>query len=101
MAAGLAVLAAWATGHGDATSLTPEWPTMKANSALGAAALGLALLLASRGRQGPARVAAGAAALLGALTLVEYVAGTSFGIDELLARDTGSRVGSTSPGRMA
>lgn len=98
---GVMVLGAWATGNEELKAVGPGWPTMKANAALGFAALGLGLLATSRGWRRTGTTGAGLAIALGALTLVEYVLGVSFGIDEMLFADTGSAVGTTSPGRMA
>ena len=47
------------------------------------------------------RVCAGATALLGLLTLCQYLFGLDFGIDQLLFREPPGTVGTLSPGRMA
>jgi PAS domain S-box-containing protein len=95
--AGVAVLAGWTFDLALLKSLLPGAATMKANTALAFAALGLALRRLDDGRQAGARALAGAAAVLAGLTLLEYLAGTNFGIDELFFADPGTDF----PGRMA
>lgn len=91
---GLAALAAWVTGHGAATSLSPDWEPIQPNAALGFALLGLSLQLrATR----TAAIAAGLDAAIGAITCVEYLVHWRGGIDNVLIA---SGFGHP-PGRMA
>ncbi|WP_181140339.1 SpoIIE family protein phosphatase [Streptomyces sp. Ru62] len=81
-------------------------PAMRPNTAVALLAVGLSLFLAARGpmtRQttAVARGAAGLAALIGGLTLLEYVTGTGLGIDQLLFRDDSVRLMTGAPGRVA
>lgn len=81
------------------TSIVPGLVSMKANTAVGFLLLSGALCAAAEGRwPGWQRGLAVAAAVLGSLTLFEYVSGTSLGIDQALFRD---HVHSLYPGRMA
>jgi len=76
----------------------------KTNAALSLAALGTGYFILSSGRErlrGLANALVGLAALIGALTLVEYVAHVDFGIDQLLATDVWSLESARFPNRMA
>ncbi|MEV0185183.1 SpoIIE family protein phosphatase [Streptomyces sp. NPDC050625] len=80
--------------------------TMNANTAVALLALGISLFLVARRCVTPwlittARGAAALVALIGGLTVVEYVTGVGLGIDELLFRDDTVRVAAEAPGRMA
>ncbi|MFF2202286.1 SpoIIE family protein phosphatase [Streptomyces sp. NPDC058145] len=80
--------------------------TMSANTAVALLALGVSLFLMARAHatrwvNTAARAAAVLAALIGGLTIVEYVTGSALGIDELLFRDDTARVATEVPGRMA
>ncbi|MEU6599694.1 SpoIIE family protein phosphatase [Streptomyces flaveolus] len=88
------------------TALPGGSPVMKPNTAVALLAVGLSLFLAARGPMtrrttAVARAAAGLAALIGGLTLLEYVTGTGLGIDQLLFRDHSVRLVTGAPGRMA
>ncbi len=95
MLIGAAVLGGWAFGLPALKTVLPGLTTMKANAALGFLAAGAGVLLVPRsGGTGAARwrsplaSAAGAVSfLLGALTVLEYASGRSFGLDELLFAD--------------
>lgn len=92
-------LAGWILRIPLLTSILPGLVSMKANTALGFLLLSGALYAAVEGRwPGWQRWLAVAAALLGALTLFEYVSGISLGIDEAMFRDPGH---SLYRGRMA
>ena len=94
LAIGLAVIAAWVTGHGLATRLSPDWTAIQPNAGIVLVLLGLALQL------GPTRVSAVPAALaggIGGITLLEYLLDWKGGIDNLLIV---SNFG-VPPGRMA
>lgn len=95
---GLFVLLAWFLHKESLIVILPHSASMKFNTALGFALSGAALLLFARPRWSvwPARIVA----LLGALTLVEYLAGIRLGIDELVVKDFVPTL-TTYPGRMA
>lgn len=81
----------------------PGLVAMKPNTAVCLCLGGLSLLLLAQPRPDPRKrrasaLLAGAMALVGALTLVEYLTEWRFGIDELLFQD---RYVSRAPGRMA
>ena len=81
----------------------PGSVAVKANSALGFVAAGLAARTLASRRSGTrarlvAKIAGVVVAAVGFFTLVEYVAGVNLGIDQLLVQERGF---STFPGRMA
>ncbi|MGW3462976.1 hypothetical protein ACWDE9_26775, partial [Streptomyces olivaceoviridis] len=100
-------LSGWIFGIGVLKSALPGGaPVMKPNTAVALVAVGLSLFLAARGPMtrrttAVARVAAGLAALIGGLTLLEYLTGTGLGIDQLLFGDDSVRLMTGAPGRMA
>lgn len=106
-ALGVAVIVGWAWGISDLKSIVPDTVTMKANTALGVAMSGVALVLLQVGggaayvRSVLAAVLIGATAAIGLLTLVEYALGANLGIDQLLFHERVGAVGTSSPGRMA
>jgi PAS domain S-box-containing protein len=95
---GLATLLGW---HADSPQMT-NWVTGKTrmvyNTAVSFVILGAALLASIRGRRRTSVWLAGLGGLVSLLTLFEYVAGVSIGIDEVMVR-----VGDASqfPGRVA
>ena len=92
-------LAGWILRIPVLTSIVPGLVSMKANTAIGFLLLSGALCAASEDRWPRwQRWLAMAAAMLGALTLFEYISGISLGIDQALFRDP---VQSLHPGRMA
>jgi PAS domain S-box-containing protein len=99
---GLISLLGWLLHVPVLTSVVPGWASMKANTAVGLAVSGVALLLAPVGGAPwarPARLALGGIVLaLGAATLTEYAFGWRLGIDELLVRDS-TTSGTAWPGR--
>jgi methyl-accepting chemotaxis protein len=102
--AGFLVLIGWMFDIAVFKSVLPDLVSMKANAALGFVVAGVSLWLqcppaASPARRRTARVFASVTALLGLLTLGEYVPGRDFGIDQLLFQDTSAQ--SIYPGRMA
>ena len=104
-ATGAIALAGWVLQVDAFKSVVPGSVQLKANTAVGLCLGGIALgLLAYGGRRVAAAVlvhSGGAAVgLLGVLTLIEYVTGTSLGIDELLFRDPAAAF-NTAPGRMS
>jgi PAS domain S-box-containing protein len=102
---GLSVLAGWAFDFRLLITVLPGFVAMKPNTALAFCLGGLSLFLFLRPPAGANRrstklstVFAGAVAIMGMLTLLEYATGFNLGIDELLFRDY---AGSGAPGRMA
>ena len=97
---GLVVIVGWYTGSRTLIQVLPQFVPMQYNTALGFVLSGAALLLLIRER-GRGAVALGAlAALIGALTLVEYVAQVDLRIDELLMKHD-ITTETSHPGRMA
>lgn len=98
----LVSLAGWIFGVSVLTRVVPGFVSMKANTAMGFVLLGLAFILrGGRDRGISPRMLGGAVALIGSLTLVQYLSGVSLGIDELLFEDLPDAVGTSHPGRMA
>jgi len=95
----------WVAGIGVLERLAPGLPPMKANTAVGYLLASVALVGYSRALPGSRvrKVAAGCAlvvALVGAVSLAEYVFGVSLGIDQLLFRDSAGAA-APYPGRPA
>jgi PAS domain S-box-containing protein len=106
VAAGVAVLAGWLFDIPGLKSVLPGFVTMKVNTAVGFILAGLSLALLgcapwSAWVRQLSRVCAGATALLGLLTLCQYLFGLDFGIDQLLFREAAGAVGALSLGRMS
>ena len=107
MASGLLVLAGWALGIPALKSISPDWVSMKANTAACFVLLGFALYSQAFFKQTPpvlkqaGLLAALLAALVGLLTLFEYGLGLNLGIDQLLFVEPVATVGTFAPGRMA
>ena len=102
-AIGLGVLLGWTFHLLPLMTVLPGLVTMKANTAVCFALAGISLFLLSgpeqsAGRQKASGLLAAVMALLGALTLAEYLSGHSLGLDELLFKDL---FASAAPGRMA
>src|SRR5580704_8491798 len=100
------VLAGWLLHIELIKSVGPGLATMKANTAIAFLLAGTTLWV--RVHREPnsrstrlSRILAAVVLLIGLVTLVEYGTGRSFGIDELLFRDTPGSVGTISPGRMS
>jgi signal transduction histidine kinase len=103
---GLVVLAGWALDVPTLKSIHPNLISMKANTALCFALIGAALWLLEAGLANPVRLwagrfFAGLVALVGLLSLGEYLFGWDLGIDQLLFREDAGAVGTINPGRMA
>lgn len=103
---GSAVILGWTFDIPTLKSIVPVWVTMKANTAIGFTLGGLSLWLLLRGRARQrarqiGQVCAVIVALIGALTLAEYVFGRDLRIDQLLFKEASGAVGTFSPGRMA
>jgi CheY-like chemotaxis protein len=103
---GCLVLAGWMFDIAALKSVLPTWVTMKANTATAFVLAGTSLWLLRPERADPWRRrrghrCAGAVALVGLLTLGEYLFGWDLGIDQLLFHETARAVGTAQPGRMA
>jgi PAS domain S-box-containing protein len=104
-ALGFAVLAGWAFDIAALKSVKAGWVTMKANTAMGFLLAGTALYLAGCRPGAPVlrhlfSFMAASVALLGLLTLGEYMFGADFGIDQLFF-SADPEPGHAPPGRMA
>jgi PAS domain S-box-containing protein len=103
---GIAVLIGWALDLPLLRSGIPGSLSVKANSALGFLAAGLAARTLASRRSGPrarlvAKIAGAVVAAVGFFTLVEYVASVNLGIDQLLVQEPPDATGTSHPGRMA
>jgi PAS domain S-box-containing protein len=99
---GLAALAGWMVDAPLLGSIATSWAEMRPNTALALLLAGCALwpLTAQDGQESPrrrwwVRMAAGGVALIGALTLAQYLLGLNLGIDGLLV------AGASGAGRMS
>jgi signal transduction histidine kinase len=106
IATGAVVLVGWLFDIPSLKSVLPGFVTMKANTAVGFVLAGLSLALLGCAARSVwvrqlSRVCACATALLGILTLSQYLFGMDFGIDQLLFREAAGAVGTLSLGRMA
>src|ERR1700722_12469348 len=104
VALGLLVLAGWVLNVPFLKGPFPGLVQMKANTAIGVLALGIALLLTtsrpSPTRRRAARLLASLAIVIGALTLGEYLLGRNLAIDQLIFRDLNA-LRTVHPGRPA
>ncbi|VTR91318.1 multi-sensor hybrid histidine kinase : Multi-sensor hybrid histidine kinase OS=Koribacter versatilis (strain Ellin345) GN=Acid345_3014 PE=4 SV=1: PAS_9: HisKA: HATPase_c: Response_reg [Gemmata massiliana] len=100
---GVIVLIGWAFNVFVLTSLSPDLGVMKANTASGFLASGVALFLSVSGTRlkWVERSAAVLAVVIGFLTLSQYLAALEFGIDQLIAPVGSGYPASPHPGRMA
>lgn len=108
---GVTVLIGWAFDIAVLKSISPDWVTMKANTAVCFILTGIALWLtaippltlktnsaiASR----LARFCGLLVFLFGALSLAEYISGWDLGLDQWLFVEPGGAVDTSNPGRMA
>ncbi len=106
IAGGVTVLVAWLFDIPVLMSVQPSFVAMKANTAAAFTLAGLSLALRARfSRFAPARWVAGACAaataVLGLLTLCQYLFGLDLGIDQVLLQEPAGVVGTLAPGRMA
>ncbi len=115
MAVGLLVLIGWMLDVAALTSISPAWVTMKPNTALAFVLAGVALWIVhatparstvETPQSNPSKVriahaSAAIVALIGLLTLSQYLFGWSLGIDQLLFEEPSGAVGTFVPGRMA
>jgi len=104
MLVGMLVLAGWALDIPLLKSLSPDWVLMKANTAACFVLLGFALYRVRRAEDRGVVfvcVAALLVALVGLLTLLEYLLGWNAGIDQVLFNEPSGAIATFSPGRMA
>jgi signal transduction histidine kinase/CheY-like chemotaxis protein len=103
-ALGVIVMIGWVGDVAVLKSIFPNMSTMKFNTAICFTLAGLGTAGAVS-RHAPvkqmAALCGALAALIGALTLFQYLAGYDLGIDQLFVADHGSLVGSGYPGRMS
>jgi PAS domain S-box-containing protein len=104
--AGVLVLMGWIAGISRLTSIDSSLVSMKPNTAIALVISGLSLRLLSRGAPNAylrfaALAGAFFVALIGLLTLTEYVYGWDLDIDQLLFSEGPGALGTSSPGRMA
>lgn len=105
---GALALLGWLVGTAELKSIDPGWVAMKANTALAFVLSGMALWLKasepsprSPRRRTLEHLLAGTVVLLALFTLLEYLAGIDFGIDQWLFEEAPGAIGSLPPGRMA
>ncbi len=100
---GAIVLLGWAFDLPRLKSVFPGLVEMKVNTAIGFALSGASLLLrgGARTRQRAGLACASVVALIGLLTITEYLVGWDLGIDQVLVREAAGTVATYSPGRMA
>lgn len=95
---GVAVIGGWIFQNRLIVSIYYQFPTMKANTALGMVFLGFALFGIGNGHRTLSFVSGASLLGLGLVNIIQYAAGISLGVDELIARDIWSN---QNPGRMA
>lgn len=103
---GVAVLLGWVFDIGWLKSILPGVVTMKVNTAIGFVLAGISLALLAGAAESVwarrlSRMLAGVTALLGLLTLCQYLSGLDWGIDQILFREAPGAVGTLAPNRMA
>ncbi len=97
---GVAVLVGWHVHSFALVQVLPAFVPMQYNTALGFLLSGVGFGLAAYRKSLAAAIIGGVTAALGALTLIEYLAGVNLGIDELLMEHYVT-VETSHPGRMA
>lgn len=102
-ATGFIVLIGWQTGNTYLTSIVPGLASMKVNTAVGFVAAALSLWLICKSNPSNRELKAGrvfavVVAIIGLLTLTQFIAGVNLGIDQLAWQDRTSIV---HPGRMS
>lgn len=97
---GVVVLYGWFTQNNALIQVLPHFAPMQFNTALGYLFAGLGLVSVSVKYSDLASILGFCCALLGALTLAQYILGVDFGIDELFM-DAQVMVRTSHPGRMA
>ena len=97
---GLVVIVGWQTNNVTLVQVLPTFVPMQYNTALGFVMCGLGLLLIVFDRNRFAVPVGAIAALIGSATLLQYIFGLNFGIDQLF-HDHDITVKTSHPGRMA
>jgi signal transduction histidine kinase len=97
---GLLVLIGWYTNSVFLIQIHPTFVPMQYNTALGFLLSGLAMISFSIGYKKTSAVLGGVVALVGGLTLVEYIFGVDLGIDQMFMEHYVT-VKTSHPGRMA
>lgn len=100
------VLIGWVFDIAVLKSISPNWISMKANTALSFACCGMAIILIVRGTSTGAKKAGLWLCLLvplilSCMTLLQYLMGINLGIDELIFEDKIGNSPTIHPGRMA
>jgi signal transduction histidine kinase/CheY-like chemotaxis protein len=97
---GLVVIVGWQTNNVTLIQVLPTFVPMQYNTALGFVLCGIGLLLGIFGKTRFAVVTGGLAITIGIATLLQYIFGFNFGIDQLF-HDHDITVKTSHPGRMA
>jgi signal transduction histidine kinase/DNA-binding response OmpR family regulator len=97
---GLIVIAGWHTGNRTLIQVLPTFVPMQYNTALGFIFCGTSLLLLAFQRDRGSAIVGCLVAVLGGLTLVEYIGYVDLGIDEFFMKHD-ITVRTSQPGRMA
>ncbi|MEK7851740.1 MAG: hypothetical protein AAB275_07630, partial [Deltaproteobacteria bacterium] len=97
---GLVVIAGWYTGNISLLKISPSFPEMKFNTALGFFLSGTGLLSVAFSLPRLTFACGGILSSIGLLSFIQYIFGINLGIDQLLMRDYISSSISY-PGRMA
>jgi signal transduction histidine kinase/DNA-binding response OmpR family regulator len=97
---GIVVIIGWQTNNVTLVQVLPTFVPMQYNTALGFVMCGLGLLLVIFDRNRFAAAVGGLAAIIGSATLLQYIFGFNFGIDQLF-HDHNITVKTSHPGRMA
>ncbi len=97
---GLLVVIGWYSRNETLIQVVPYYAPLQFNTALGFLLCGIGLFAATFRKIIPATICGGAAAALGGLTLIQYLANINFGIDSLLF-DPYITVETSHRGRMA
>jgi len=97
---GLVVIVGWQTNNVTLIQVLPTFVPMQYNTALGFVLCGIGLLLGIFGKTRFAVVTGGLATTIGIATLLQYIFGFNFGIDQLF-HDHDITVKTSHPGRMA
>lgn len=107
---GLVVLIGWAFDISYLKSISPDWVSMKANTAVCFLLLGISLWFYQENKKGEipslsfrriAGFCAGIVAIVGLLSFIEYAFKMDFGIDQILFKEPIGAIATSHPGRMA
>jgi signal transduction histidine kinase/DNA-binding response OmpR family regulator len=97
---GVIVIVGWQTNNVTLVQVLPTFVPMQYNTALGFVLCGLGLLLVVFGKNRVAAAVGALAAIVGIATLLQYIFGVNFGIDQFF-HDHDITVKTSHPGRMA